>query len=96
MSEPVTVSYSIEEILKGIESKFDKIDQKLDKAISRIESLEVGQARVEEKVTGLEKRLDDTNSRLNSVFIGFVSIFGILVTGLLTVVGKLVFFPGNP
>jgi peptidoglycan hydrolase CwlO-like protein len=45
------------------------------------------------KVTGLEKRFDDPNGRVNITTIGFLSIVGILVTGMLTIVGKTVFFP---
>ncbi len=42
MNEPVTVSYSIEEILKRIDSKLEKIDDRLTK-------IEVGQAKLTEK-----------------------------------------------
>ncbi|MFM6438920.1 MAG: DUF4164 domain-containing protein, partial [Microcystis panniformis] len=45
------------------------------------------------KVTGLEKRVDDLNARVNITTIGFLSIVGILVTGMLTIAGKTVFFP---
>ncbi|GCA69758.1 hypothetical protein MiYa_01288 [Microcystis aeruginosa NIES-2519] len=44
------------------------------------------------KVTGLEKRVDDLNAQVNITTIGFLSIVGILVTGMLTIASKTVFF----
>jgi hypothetical protein len=42
-------------------------------------------------------RVDGINARLNVMTIGFLSIVGVLVTGILAIVGKLAFFPaGNP
>ncbi len=50
MSEPVTVTYSLEEILKRIEDKLDKFDEKfeskLDKFDERLTAIEVGQAKL--------------------------------------------------
>jgi hypothetical protein len=41
------------------------------------------------------KGIDNVENRLNIITIGFLSIVGILVTGLLGIIGKLTFFP-NP
>ncbi|TRT61568.1 MAG: DUF4164 domain-containing protein [Microcystis aeruginosa Ma_QC_C_20070703_M131] len=85
---------------KAIESRLTAIE-------SRLTNLENGQKAIENslgeikgdikaldaKVTGLEKRVDDLNARVNITTIGFLSIVGILVTGMLTIASKTVFFP---
>lgn len=80
-----------------------KILSKLEQIDERLKNLEIGQARIEEKLNGVDKRLDDTNGRLiqiegrvNTQANWFLAIFGVLVAGLLTVVGKLGFFPNQP
>jgi ribonucleoside-diphosphate reductase alpha chain len=45
--------------------------------------------------TAIEKRINDLNGRLNITSNAFLGIVGILVTGILTILGKIVFFP-NP
>jgi hypothetical protein len=60
-----------------------------------IKRLEIGQAEIKTKVEGLEKRVDDINSRLNIMTIGFLSIVGVTMTGILGIIGKIVFF-SNP
>ncbi|WP_419866690.1 hypothetical protein [Microcystis viridis] len=43
----------------------------------------------------IEKRIDDLNVRVNISNNGFLGIVEILVTGILGILGKIVFFP-NP
>ncbi len=101
---PVTITYSLEEILKEISSKLDKIDEKfeskidkldekfeskLDKIDSRLTNLEVGQARLEEKVDGLGKRIDNQEFISRGVLIG-------LIVALLGGLAKLFGLVGSP
>ena len=69
MNEPVTVKYSLEDLLKKIDDKldkmeeastqrFEKLESKLDTLQKDLTDLKVGQAKLEEKVDGLGKRLD--------------------------------------
>ncbi|MDJ0510349.1 MAG: hypothetical protein QNJ64_14000 [Crocosphaera sp.] len=89
MNEPVTVTYSIEEVLKGIEDKFKKIDDKLDTIQKDLTDLKVGQARLEEKVDGLGKRLDYQEFINRGVIIG-------LIVALLGGLAKMFGWIGNP
>ncbi|ACB52518.1 hypothetical protein cce_3170 [Crocosphaera subtropica ATCC 51142] len=84
---PITVTYSLEEILKEINGKLDKID-------TRLNNLEVGQARLEEKLTGdikaldvevegINKRLDSQKFINRSVAVGFILAF---ITGIIKLV----------
>ncbi|HIK36572.1 MAG TPA: DUF4164 domain-containing protein, partial [Geminocystis sp. M7585_C2015_104] len=41
----------------------------------------------------VNKRFDEGNSRLNTLTIGFLSIVGVLVTGLLGIIVKIALFP---
>ncbi len=82
----------------------------LTKINQDIQEIKISQARSEEKLIGIEKRLDDTNKRIDDTNIRFtqlegrlntqtnwfLGIFGVLVAGLLTIIGKLGFFPNNP
>ncbi|NCR56961.1 MAG: DUF4337 domain-containing protein [Microcystis aeruginosa G13-07] len=60
-----------------------------------IKRIEIGQAEIKAKVEGLDKRVDDINSRLNIMTVGFLSIVGVMTTGISGIIGKVVFFP-NP
>lgn len=58
MNEPTTVTYSIAEVLKGIEDKFNKIDGKLETIQKDVTDLKVGVATLTEKVNNIDKRLE--------------------------------------
>ena len=101
-----TVTYSLEAVLTRIEGKIDSyqkdVSQKFDKIEERLTKLEIGQSELkgdikalDSKVIETEKRINDLNGRLNITSNAFLGIVGILVTGILTILGKIVFFP-NP
>ena len=101
-----TVTYSLEAVLTRIEGKIDSyqkdVSQKFDKIEERLTKLEIGQSELkgdikalDSKVIETEKRINDLNGRLNVTSNAFLGIVGILVTGILTILGKIVFFP-NP
>ncbi len=100
MNEPVTVKYSLEDILKKIDNKLDKIEEASIKRFEKIESkldtiqkditdLKVGQARLEEKVDGLGKRFDYQEFINRGVVIG-------LIVALLGGLAKMFGLIGNP
>ena len=101
-----TVTYSLEAVLTRIEGKIDSyqkdVSQKFDKIEERLTKLEIGQSELkgdikalDSKVIETEKRINDLNGRLNVTSNAFLGIVGILVTGILTILGKIVFF-SNP
>ncbi|MEA5533458.1 shikimate dehydrogenase [Crocosphaera sp. XPORK-15E] len=55
MSEQVTVTYSLEEVLKRIENKLETLQKD-------VTDLKVGQATLTEKVGGMDKRLERVES----------------------------------
>jgi predicted nuclease with TOPRIM domain len=73
----------------------DLLNGRFDRLENKIQDMEIKLGKIEEKTAGLDKRLDDLNSRFNIMTIGFLSIIGVLVTGVLTVIAKLVFFPAS-
>ena len=72
MNEPVTVTYSLEAVLERIEDKLEKFETKLDKIDERLTAIEIGQARLEEKVDALGKRLDNQEFISRGVLIGLI------------------------
>ncbi len=85
MNEPSTVTYTTADILKRIEDKLDKID-------SRLTSLEVGQAKLTEKVEGMDNRLKVVEgTQKNQVWALIVLLGGAIVTA-----GARFFFTTNP
>ncbi len=79
---PITITYSLEEVLARLERKIDNIQED-------VTELKVGQARLEEKVDGLGKRLDYQEFINRGVLIGLiVAILG----GLAKILGLI----GNP
>lgn len=97
---PVTVTYSLEEVLGKIDNKLDNIQKDINGKLDNIHDdikdlrkdvneLKIGQARLEEKVGGLGKQVQ------NQEFINR----GILVALIVALVGgaaKLFGWVGNP
>lgn len=94
----------LEDFLIGLdrkmEARFDKLEQRFDKLEAKVQQLEVQGGKIEAKVDGLEKRIDgldkridETNARINTLTLGFLSIVGVLVAGILGIFGKIAFFP---
>ena len=82
------VNQNLADFRQEVNQKFEKLDERLHK-------VEIEIATVKGEVTGLGKRVDDINNRFNIMTVGFLSIVGVLVTGILGIIGKVVFFP-NP
>jgi predicted nuclease with TOPRIM domain len=80
----------LDKIDTKFETKLDKIDVKfetrLDKIDERLNKLEIGQTRIEEKMDGLSKRVDSVDFINCGVFValiiailgGFAKIFGFI------------------
>jgi archaellum component FlaC len=79
---------TIETRLTNLENSARAIEGSLGEIKGDIKALD-------SKVVGIEKRIDDLNARVNITTVGFLSIVGILVTGMLGILGKVVFFQ-NP
>ncbi len=80
----------LNELDKKIDNRFNELDKKIDIQFNELDKKVI---RVEEKLNGIDTRLNNLESRVNSQTNWFLGIFGILVAGLLTIVGKLGFFP---
>lgn len=86
---PITVTYSLEEVLGEIKQSIKDVNQKLDNIQKDVTDLKVGQARLEEKVDSIGKRLD---------YQEFISR-GVLIALIVAVLGglaKILGFVGNP
>ena len=111
---PITVDYPIAEILKEINSKLDKMDEKfesqlddldkkfeskfekmegkLDKIEERLTNVEIGQAKLTEKVEGIDSRLKKVEGTQTSQVWALI----VLVAGAILTTGFKTFFGGNP
>ncbi|MEA5535007.1 shikimate dehydrogenase [Crocosphaera sp. XPORK-15E] len=58
MSDQVTVTYSLEEVLKELKQEIKDVNTKLDTLQKDVTDLKVGQATLTEKVGGMDKRLE--------------------------------------
>ncbi|MDJ0732200.1 MAG: hypothetical protein QNJ33_19660 [Crocosphaera sp.] len=93
MNEPATVTYDLTEILKRIENKLDTMQKDLT-------DLKVGQARLEEKLTGdiktLDTKIEGIGKRLDyQEFINRGVVIGLIVA-LLGGLAKMFGWIGNP
>jgi chaperonin cofactor prefoldin len=91
-----TVTYSLEAVLTRIEGKIDNlqkdVNQKFDKIDERLNKLEVGQAKLTEKVEGIDNRLKSVEgTQKNQVW-----TLIILLASAIATAGWKVFFSGNP
>ena len=93
MNDPVTVTYSLEEVLRRMEDKLDTLQKD-------VTDLKVGQATLTDKVSSMDKRLEkveseqDTMVKAISDLQGFrslvVPIVVAVATALLTLLFRLV------
>ena len=93
-----------------LDGKLDKLDQKLDKVVNRVEVLEVGQARTEEKLGAIDKRLGGVEQRLDKIeektekqdnryYTLLISLIGFPTSAFIAVLiglGKVLFFTPQP
>ena len=88
MTEPVTVTYDLLEVLKGIDNKFEKIETKLEK----LNTIEVKLTAVETELKGINKRLESVEgTQKNQVWALIILLASAIVTA-----GWRVFFAANP
>ena len=91
---PITVTYSLEEILGQINQNLANINQKIAKLQEDVNELKIGQVRIENelkgeikvldtKIDGISKRLDTQEFINRSVVVGFVLAVGAAVTKIL-------------
>ncbi len=88
MNEPVTVTYSLEEVLKELKQEIKDVNAKLDK----LNTIEVQIATLTEKVDGMDKQLEKVEgTQKNQVWALIVLLGGAIVTA-----GARLFFIANP
>ncbi len=94
-----TIEVNLVDVLNRLERKIDHIQDDLTEVKIDVEKLKTQNEQIVKRIdtieTNLSKRLDNVENRLNTMNLGFLGLVGVLVTGLLTVIGKITFFP-NP
>jgi uncharacterized protein YgbK (DUF1537 family) len=83
---PISVTYSLEEVLGDIKQSIKDVNQKLDNLQKDVTDIKIGQARLEEKVDGIGKRLENQEFISRGVLIalivailgGFAKLFGLV------------------
>ena len=90
------VEKRIDDTRSSLEKRLDDTNKRIDDTNKRIDDTRASlEKQIETTKSSLENRIDDTNARLNSITISFLGLVGILVTGILTVLSKVVFFPNT-
>ncbi len=85
MNEPITVSYSLEDVLK-------RMDDKLDTIQKDVMDLKVGVATLTEKVEGMDKRLEKVEGTQKNQVWALI----ILLASAIATAGARLFFTSNP
>lgn len=67
MTEPVSVTYSTPEIIKGIEEKFKKIDRKLESIQKDVTDLKIEVTEVKTEVRNLKENVRDIKTVQNTL-----------------------------
>ena len=97
---PVTIEQDLKEYLTRFDQRFDRLEQKLEIINNLLTNLEVGQARLEEKVDNLEKDIEsvkeDTKELKGSQKAQIWTLIGILGTALLGTVIRYIIIPFPP
>lgn len=69
---PITVTYTLEEILGQINQKLDRLDDKFDNLQKEVSELKGDIKALDAKVEGIGKRLDTQEFINRSVIVGFI------------------------
>ena len=88
---PITVTYSLEEVLSRIERKIDKLDERIDKLDDKIDKLTVEVATCITSINNLEKRVQKIEGTQKNQVWTLITLLG----GSLIAVGFRGFFMGN-
>ncbi|MBL1210998.1 MAG: hypothetical protein FWJ34_15380 [Geminocystis sp. GBBB08] len=78
-----------------MDSKFELLDKKIDSLQSDLNTVTIDVEKLKTQNEQIVKRLDTVDARLNTITLGVFGLVGVLVTGLLTIISKIVFF-SNP
>lgn len=85
----------LKELKDLINSKFEKIDRKLETISNDIIELKIDVATIKTEVNAVNKRLDDTqltiNKRVDGVEARLNILISVMFTGLLGIIAKLIF-----
>ena len=81
MTNPI-IETDLKDILKSIDSKLEKIDD-------RLSSIETTQARLEEKINAQDKTVTSLSDSSSKQIWALIALISAIVVGL----GKLIFFP---
>lgn len=98
MTNPIITTDIVEVLNKldtKIESGFEKINSKLSKMDDRLQSIEVSQARLEEKLVAQEKIVSELKGSQNKQIWALIVLAFTAVVSLVIGLGKFLFFP-NP
>lgn len=86
---------AIKQLSIEVKAEQKYLKDKIEKIEGNVNDLKIGQAEIKAELKGLDQRMTATENRINSQGNWFVSILAILVTGILTILGKIVFFGNN-
>jgi archaellum component FlaC len=64
---PLKIETELKEVLEGLNRRFDKIDQKLDRVQNDITELKIGQAEITGKVDGIKIRVDTLEKKVDGL-----------------------------
>lgn len=76
-------------------NRFEQLDSKTDRLCGKVDELNISFVQLKEKVKSIEQRLTSTERRINVQAGWFLGILCILVTGVLGILSKIVFFPNS-
>lgn len=82
----------LKDLILGMDKKLDIYIARTDE---RFNTIDEKFKSIDQRFDQVDRRIDDLNSRLNTLTFGIFSIVGVFATGILGIVGKVVFFP-NP
>jgi archaellum component FlaC len=88
---PITVTYSLEEVLSRIERKIDKLDERIDKLDDKIDKLTVEVATCITSLNNLDKRVEKIEGTQKNQVWTLITLLG----GSLIAVGFRGFLMGN-
>ncbi len=78
--------------MSDLQDRQQKLEIKIASVEGEIKALD---GKLEGKLAGLEGRLTQMDSTIKTIIVAYVSLLAILIGGLLTITGRVVFFSGK-
>ncbi|ACK73419.1 conserved hypothetical protein [Gloeothece citriformis PCC 7424] len=92
---PITVTYTLEQIITKLDQRLDKIEGKIDNLQKDVTQMNVRLAKVETKLEGVDNDVKELKTTQKNQIWSLIALSFTAVLGLIGAILKILFFPNS-